>query len=105
MKADHAPMEAERATAAQAAQDAYEARYPVAQRWNESEAAYAERLAHVKSMIRRNYSQDIEVAVRTLVQQPEATGKDVLAAMIDTRYGTQERETLDAILARRGRLE
>lgn len=105
LKAEHAPIDADRAAAAQAAQDVYEARYPVAQRWNESEAAYAERLAHVKSMVRRNYSQDIEAAIRTLVQQPEATGKDVLAAMIDTRYGTQERETLDAILARRGRLE
>ncbi|OLT25601.1 hypothetical protein BJF83_05475 [Nocardiopsis sp. CNR-923] len=90
---------------AQAEKDAHEARYPVAKRWGESEDAYAERLAHVKSMIRRNYSQDIEVAVRALVEQPEATGRDVLAAMIDARYGTQERETIDAIVARRERLE
>ena len=105
MKADHAPIETERAEAAQARQDANEARYPVAQRWKESEAAYAERLAYVKSMIRRNYSQDIEVVIQILAEQPQVTGKDVLAAMINTRYGTQERETLDAIVARRRRLE
>lgn len=105
MKTDHALIETERKAIAQARHDAHEARYPVAQRWNESEAAYAERLIHVKSMIRRSYSQDIEVVIRILAEQPQATGKDVLAAMIDTRYGTQERETLDAIVARRRRLE
>lgn len=104
MKTGHALIETEREAASQARQDAHESRYPVAQRWNESEAAYAERLAHVKSMTRRSYSQDIEVAIRTLAKQPQATGKDVLAAMIDTRYGTQERETLEAIVARRRRL-
>lgn len=104
LRSDHAPIEAELKQADQAKRDAHTAQYPVARRWNESEVDYAGRLAHAKVMVRKAYPQDIEVAIDQLTASPTATGIEVLAAMIDARYSVPDRDMVDAIVARRVRL-
>jgi hypothetical protein len=104
VRADHAPAEEELRAADEARKDAHAARYPVSRRWDESEAHYTERLARVKALVGRQFSQDIEAALTKLASNPGASGLDVLAEMISSRYGDQEIDVIKAIVARRSRL-
>jgi hypothetical protein len=89
LRADHAPAEEELRAADEARKDANAARYPVSKRWDESEAHYTERLVRVKAIVGRQFSQDIEAALTKLTSDPGASGLDVLAEMISSRYGDQ----------------
>jgi hypothetical protein len=104
LRADHAPAEEELRAADEARKDAHAARYPVSKRWDESEAHYTERLARAKAMVCRQFSQDIEAALTKLMSDPSASGLDVLAEIISSRYGDQELDVIKAIVARRRRL-
>jgi hypothetical protein len=104
LRADHAPEEEELRAADEATKDAHAARYPVSKRWDESEALYTERLARAKAMVGRQFSQDIEAALTKLTSDPGASGLDVLAEMVSSRYGDQELDVIKAIVARRRRL-
>jgi hypothetical protein len=104
LRADHAPAEEELRAADEARKDAYAARYPVLKRWDESEAHYVERLARTKTVVGRQFSQDIEAALKKLTSDPRASGLDVLAEMISSRYGDHEHDVVEAIVARRRRL-
>jgi hypothetical protein len=55
-------------------------------------------------MVGRQFSQDIEAALTKLMSDPAASGLDVLAEMISSRYGDQELDVVTAIVARRRRL-
>ncbi len=55
-------------------------------------------------MVGRQFSQDIEAALTKLTSDPGASGLDVLAEMISSRYGDQELDVIRAIVARRRRL-
>jgi hypothetical protein len=105
LRDDQAPVEEELRAADEVRKDAHAARYPVSKRWDESEADYTERLAGAKAMVGRRFSQDIEVALAKLASDPGASGLDVLAEMISSRYGEQELDVIKAIVARRGRLK
>jgi hypothetical protein len=92
LRAEHLPVAAERSAADEAKRDAHAARYPVSQRYKESDTDYAERLAQVKAIAGRRFSQDIEAALAKALSDPKADcpdggGRRLLAVMISSRYG------------------